>query len=186
MRNLKPLPPVELLRELIAYDPDTGLMVWKEREPRHFASGSAKRCTLWNRRYAGNPALACVSKDGYGRGYIASSMCLAHRVAYAIYHGVDPDFEIDHINGVSTDNRIENLRRSDPTTNNRNLAAPKNNTSGAVGVNYIPARWKASISVDNKPVHLGYFETFEEALQARKAGERKYGYHENHGRRGDQ
>ena len=58
-----------------------------------------------------------------------------HRLVWEHFNGPIPtDKQIDHINGVRTDNRIENLRIVSPVENNRNLARYCNNTSGAVGV----------------------------------------------------
>lgn len=180
MRNIRPLPPIDLLRQLIDYDPSTGRMTWRLRDLRHF--DRPQRCNFWNSRFAGKPALACRMRAGHLQGYVVGQMCLAHRVAYALQHNFDPPFEIDHINGDPSDNSADNLRPSDPSTNNRNLAKPKNNTSGCVGVYFQPARWRAVITVDDKSIHLGYFDTFEEAVAARKQAERDYGFHENHGR----
>lgn len=180
MRPISKLPPLSLLRELIAYDPSTGLMVWRERKARHFRNPAM--LGNWNSRHAGKPAIASIGSHGYQAGYVSGQMCLAHRVAWALHYGEDPSFEIDHINGCATDNRIDNLRASDPLTNNRNLARPRNNTSGTVGVAFIPGRWRATITVDNRAIHLGYFETEAEAIAARKAAEREYGFHPNHGR----
>ena len=45
-------------------------------------------------------------------------------------------------------------------------------------------KWKASIVHNRKDIFLGYFTHKEDAIKARKAAERKYGFHENHGRVG--
>lgn len=173
------LPSVELLRELIAYHPETGALEWKRRAPHHFRSQAQRRA--WNARWAGRVAEPSKA-DGYVRLRIDGKQYVGHRLAWSIFHGAHPDFEIDHINGDRSDNRIANLRASDPATNNRNLSIPRNNTSGRVGVYYQPARWRASITINDSPVHLGYFDTFEEAVAAREAAERRHGFHENHGR----
>jgi hypothetical protein len=56
------------------------------------------------------------------------------------------------------------------------------NTSGYVGVYKRGAKWCAQISVDSKNMHLGIYDTIEQAAQARKQAEIDYGYHKNHGR----
>lgn len=173
MRKPKPLPAIETLRKLIDYDPDTGILTWKPREGR----------ATWNTRFAGKQAIAATVSFGYLRGAINGQQYLAHRIAYAIYHGTDPALELDHINGVRNDNRISNLRLSDPTINNRNMPIPSHNTSGIIGVTQSKnGRWRAFITLNNKYVHLGRFATCEEAVAARKAAEMANGFHANHGR----
>jgi len=59
-----------------------------------------------------------------------------------------------------------------------------NNTSGVTGVywNKRDRKWQAMIKVNNKQIHLGYFEGKTEAITARKIAEIKYGFHPNHGK----
>jgi len=76
--------------------------------------------------------------------------------------------EIDHKNGNGLDNRRENLRsvsRAENQQNRRGLNA--NNTSGFIGVSPEGNRWRATIRVSGHQRHLGYFDTAEEAAQAR-------------------
>lgn len=87
---------------------------------------------------------------------------MLHRIAWYMATGVDPiDFELDHINGDKTDNRICNLRRATRADNNRNQTKRKNNTSGYKGVSWSKtySKWVAYIGVDWKRQHLGYFDT---------------------------
>ncbi len=99
-------------------------------------------------------------------------------------HDEWPRDQIDHINGVRTDNRIGNLRSVTSRENSRNLKLPTNNTSGRIGVMWSgrDSKWLAVIQVDGGKKHLGYFDNFEDASNARKAAELKYDFHENHGR----
>jgi hypothetical protein len=99
-------------------------------------------------------------------------------------YGEWPNHEIDHINGDSLDNRICNLRDVTSQGNNRNMSLAKTNTSGVCGVRYKKDRskWVALITLNNRQTHLGYYQDFFEAVCARKSAERKYGFHENHGR----
>jgi hypothetical protein len=108
----------------------------------------------------------------------------AHRAAWLLYYGEWPNDAIDHINGNPGDNRIANLRVVDQLTNQKNAKRPKNNTSGAVGLIILKGsgRWRAAIKVNYQEIHLGVFDRFEDAFRARKAAERKYGFHPNHGR----
>ncbi|MFD2248971.1 hypothetical protein [Pseudochelatococcus lubricantis] len=97
--------------------------------------------------------------------------------------GADPD-EIDHVNGIRSDNRFNNLRNVDHAANTRNVALHSSNTSGVIGVSWAKreCRWRASIKANNRERHIGYFRDFEDAVAARKAAERQFGFHKNHGR----
>ena len=176
------LPTPETLRKLLSYDPDTGLLMWKRRPLEMFATKNAFKS--WNTRYCGNLAFGSIDGRGYRQGAIFSKYCLGHRVAYAVYYGVWPVGDIDHINGDKVDNRIENLREATQTENSRNMKIPTTNTSGVIGVSWDKKarRWRAGITAAGKQVYLGTFESFDDAVAARKAAEVKYGYHPNHGR----
>lgn len=167
------LPDPQTLRALLDYDPDTGLFTWKVRGIDH-----------WDRRWAGKPALI-HSHNGYRIGTVAGvGGLLAHRVAWAWYHGAEPVGQIDHINGNRSDNRICNLRDVTALDQRRNAARPSHNSSGAVGVswNKQKRRWKAFIHEGNRNKHVGYFREFSDAVAARKDAERLLGFHPNHGR----
>tara|TARA_R110000851_G_C13024976_1_gene560547 strand:+ start:282 stop:1172 length:891 start_codon:yes stop_codon:yes gene_type:complete len=89
----------------------------------------------------------------------------------------------DHISGDTLDNREINLRSTTTRGNSLNCAIGTNNTSGMMGVGLTPkGKYRAHIMVDRKQRHLGNYETFEEACDARGAAEVLYGFHENHGR----
>ena len=74
------------------------------------------------------------------------------------------------------DNRKENLRMVTRTRNNQNIHKRKDNTSGVTGVywNKRQNSWAASIGVNKKVIHLGYFSNFEDAVKVRKEAEEKY------------
>lgn len=171
----------ETIRKLLSYDPDTGLLTWTRRPLGMFTEG--RNCNQWNTRYAGKPAFGCF-QDDYLHGAIFSIKYRAHRIAWAIHHGEWPSGQIDHINGIKHDNRITNLRDVTNQENSRNSKKPKNNTSGCVGVcwNKSSSKWLARIANGMNAVHLGSFEDINEAIAARKAAEKKIGFHKNHGR----
>ena len=173
----------EILKKLLSYDPKTGELLWKRRDVSGFATPGLGR--HWNKRFAGKAALNCLEKDGYKCGVVLGKPVLAHRVAWAIHHGEWPEHQIDHINRSKGDNRIENLRAVSGLQNMRNLPLPKSNKSGVCGVMRIPnkRRWVARIRHKRKMLHLGTFKTLEEAAAARRAAEKKYGFHPNHGKR---
>lgn len=140
------------LKELVSYDPDTGVFNWI------------------------SPTCRCVrigQKAGAinGSGYVVISIrCRnyrAHRLAWLYVNGEWPTSIIDHINGNRSDNRISNLRVVSTFQNSWNKRVQKNNKSGYKGVSYSTRekKWAAQISAHNKIKHLGFFSTPEAAYQ---------------------
>jgi hypothetical protein len=168
----KALPPLAALRAALSYNPDTGEFVWLRR-------GNPYQDVL-----AGKPAFI-TNVNGYLNATIDGERYQAPRVAFKMVHGRDPLGEVDHINGDRSDNRVCNLREVTASENRRNAACPRTNTSGIVGVSYRAdkRRWRANITLNNRAVHLGYFDTWGDAVNARAAAEREHGFHPNHGRR---
>jgi hypothetical protein len=180
------LPSVEVLRQLLRYDPGTGKLFWKGRAPDLFAEGGHSqehRARLFNDRYAGTEALSAINRQGYPHGSVLGCNYLAHRVIWALVTGECLDAEIDHIDGNPANNRIENLRVVDRKGNMMNVALRKKNTTGAHGIQLMKSgKWRARIKDNGREVHLGYFYSKDAAIAARKAAQQKYGYHANHGR----
>jgi hypothetical protein len=111
--------PIERLRELLTYDADTGDFRWA------VSRGRARAGDL-----AGS-----ITTRGHVVVRIDEVLYQAHRLAYALFHGVDPaDLTIDHINGNPLDNSIANLRTATQTVQMRNRGQMSNNTSGVTGV----------------------------------------------------
>lgn len=142
---------IDLLRSLLSYDQDTGLLHWK--------IGSLTRSI-------GQVAGAATNR-GYVKVCISNSFYLAHRIAFAIHYGRWPSGEVDHINQVKSDNRILNLRECTKSENCRNRALTKANKSGFRGVFWDPRRknWRAGITFDGKRTMLGRFPTPELAYE---------------------
>jgi len=109
-----------------------------------------------------------VDSKGYKRITYRESTCLVHRLVWKWWYGYDPE-EIDHINGNKSDNRIDNLRSVSCSTNNRNRPMQCNNTSGFTGVAWYKSigRWSARVKVNRKTVHIGVYDTPQEANAAR-------------------
>jgi len=176
------LPTPETLRKLLSYDPDTGLLTWKRRPIEMFPNEWASKS--WNTKFCGKHAFLSDHSKGYKQGMIFNKLYLAHRVVYAIYYGIWPTAQIDHINGDKLDNRIANLRDVTNAENARNTKKYSNNTSGYTGVSWdsTVGKWRSSIWVQNKNCHLGFFTDIEDAIASRASANIKYDYHANHGR----
>lgn len=175
------------VRALVEYDPETGILYWLPRGSEMFkqsgcggADGNAQR---WNARYLGKKVGNINQTTGYIEVRIHRRKYGVHRIAWACHHGVWPE-EIDHVNGVRTDNRLANLRAVSHSQNSKNRALPKNNASGRIGVRWHKAarKWVAEIRLGGEQRHLGLFESLEEASEARMAAEVRLGFHPNHGR----
>ena len=111
------------------------------------------------------------SLDAYG--YIQLAYCKkmykAHRLIWAIVNGKMSEGQIDHINGIRSDNRLINLRVVTQQQNSFNKQKKsKSNKSGYRGVcwNKRSNKWQSSISVNGKNIYLGVFENIESARQA--------------------
>ena len=81
-------------------------------------------------------------------------------------------YEVDHISLDTLDNRDCNLRVVTHQQNQCNQPLQRNNTSGVAGVSYYPPlrKYRARIKIMQHEIHLGYYQTFEEAVQARNVG----------------
>lgn len=75
-----------------------------------------------------------IDKDGYLILKVKKKQFKAHRIVWLLNYGRFPECEIDHINRNKLDNRIENLRESNRTQQNRNKDIPVNAETGVQGV----------------------------------------------------
>ena len=153
--------------ECFIYGSD-GILYWKEQRPiTHFLS--IERMKQWRSKFAGKPA-GTIGLSGYNVVKVFGKLHRVHRVIWEMHYGQIPNgFQIDHINGVRNDNRIENLRLATPSQNNFNMKTPKHNTSGIKGVSWSRStnKWKAQIKASGHNVrHIGYYNTREEAKSA--------------------
>lgn len=172
---------VDHLRESLEYDATSGELTWRARPERHFKSRRA--FNTWNAKYAGRRAFCTSRPNGYFSGTFNGVEMLAHRVAWLLISGKWPEEDVDHIDGVRSNNAAKNLRAVSRTENMRNRGW-KGNEAGAMGVYIHKATglYAARIYEKGKVVSLGYFKTLKDASNARFAAESKLGYHANHGR----
>ncbi len=151
----------ERLRELLLYDKNTGVFTWQVR-----------------------PAY-CINIGDVAGGEVTSGHLMirvdgtrysAHRLAWLYVNGVWPEDQIDHINGVRSDNRISNLREATRYENSQNRGTTNGRGPFSLGTSYRKdlQKWSASIRVDGRLKSLGHFETQEEAHKAYAAAKLEY------------
>jgi len=146
----------ERLRELLHYDPDTGIFTRRVRTSTSTRVGEVAGTVR------GTGGYRCVPVDG--------KRYAEHRLAWFYVYGRWPTEQIDHINGIRIDNRIVNLRDASGSMNRENQRAARsdNRSSGILGVCYckLHKKWKASIRVKGVLKHIKYCATAEEARDA--------------------
>lgn len=152
---------VERLRELYSYDGQVGRFV--------SLSGSGTR---WKKgRVAGT-----ARSDERRQIKIDGVIYLEHILVWLYVHGKWPDWEIDHIDGDPSNNRVENLRDVSSTVNKQNQRKPNadKKSCGFLGVSWFASRkkWRAEIRWGGRRHFIGNFDTAEEAGAAYLAEKR--------------
>lgn len=145
-------------RELLRYDPHTGVLYRKSK--------------YWH-GLEGQPLLG-LTEHGYIRVQLQKRPYVAHRLVWLLHHGEWPKGNIDHINGNRTDNRMENLRECSVMENCRNRRPHGDRIFK--GVYKIGDKYFATICANYKATNLGTFETEVEAARAyNRAATEKFG-----------
>ena len=110
--------------------------------------------------------------NGYRIGKLRGKSYYEHRLIWLYYYGEWPKDQIDHINGVRDDNRIENLREATRQQNSFNRKSEKDSASNYKGVTWHKRhkKWQAQHRYKGKTYCLGLYEAEEDAADAyRKA-----------------
>lgn len=167
------------IKELLDYLPETGELFWKPRPLKFFNEGEGRYTAerskrIFDKLFAGKPALNCPNLNGYLRGNLFGRLMLSHRAAFAIMEGRWPN-QVDHINGVRSDNRWLNLREATNKQNQYNSASAKGSSSKYVGVSFDSkaGKWAAYLCPEGKKIHLGYAEDELSAAKMRDAAAQK-------------
>lgn len=146
----------ERLREVLDYDPDTGVFRW--------------RVTRGGMR-AGDVAGTVDKRDGRRTVHIEDRGYFAHRLAFLWMTGEWPAGVVDHRDGAAANNAWANLRHVTVGINNQNRVTPsRRNSTGLLGASRVSGadkgRYRAHIKLDGKQRHLGCFDTPEQAHAA--------------------
>ena len=130
----------------------------------YYRDGKLYFKACYHKRFIGKRA-GYLENTGYRSILYKGKKYGEQRIVFYLHHGYLPH-QVDHINHDRTDNRIENLRPANPSTNKGNMLAPESNTSGYKGVNLHRGGWMARIMCQGNRIYLGTFNTKEEAALA--------------------
>ena len=146
----------ELKRQL-KYNSKTGIFTWKIQKSNRIKIGD-------------------IAGTKHKKGYIQISLdkiYKAHRLAWLYEYGYLPENGLDHKDRINYHNWISNLREASKQCNARNTGNPKDNTSGVKGVSWNKQynKWRTVIGINQKQIHIGNFNDFNEAVCYRLAAE---------------
>jgi len=132
------------LKELLHYDPDTGIFTWIVSRGTRVKVGEVAGYT---------------SPEGYVIIGVRGKQYKAHRLAFLYMEGYFPEHDVDHKKGVLHDNRWNSIRHSTHLCNMQNQAIYSSNTSGFTGVSWYSRNgmWVARSTLRGEKVHLGYY-----------------------------
>jgi hypothetical protein len=143
---------VKRLREVLDYDPSTGVFRWTDRAPIRSRG-----------KFAGT-----VNGKGYVMIGLDHTRHQAHRLAWFHYYGEWPAGDLDHRDRVSTNNAIDNLRQATDSENNRNRVLPRRAGGTAKGITLVKrtGKYQAQIRANNKTIYLGVYDSPDAARAA--------------------
>ena len=138
------------LKEVLHYNKDTGIFTWVKS-----GRGIPKSKQAGTTHPSGYIIIRINRKD-----------YLAHRLTWLYINGEWPQNNIDHLNGIKDDNRIENLRNCTQLQNMQNLEIHR--SGKLVGASFFKHanRWASQIQIKGKRIHIGYYKTEFEAHEA--------------------
>lgn len=149
----------ERLQEVLDYDPDTGIFKCKVSRSRRVKPGDVA---------------GCVNGHGYWRITVDYTSYWAHRLAWLYVTGVWPTLNIDHINGIRSDNRFGNLREATTTQNHQNsrFSCGRSKYRG-VSWHKKANKWQTQIKINGKSHYLGLFDTEKDAAESYQSARRR-------------
>lgn len=139
------LPSTEILEEALIYEPSSGFF-FRKRFPN-------RRAESWTR-------------GGYAQLYINGRRYYAARVAWKMVYRQDPgEMDVDHVDNDRTNNKLENLQLLNRRANNTKGKQRHKASKLPPGVFRSRHRYRAQVRIDGRLIHLGIFDTPEQAHQ---------------------
>lgn len=140
------------LRELLHYNPRTGIFTWRVNGRGRFMRAGTRAGT--------------IRKNGYRQICIDCVLYQSSRLAWLYMTGKWPKQLIDHRNRIKNDDRWNNLRSANYSQNGANNIAK--------GFEFTRGKYQARIKVNYQNIYLGRFDTAKQAHAAYLAAARKY------------
>jgi hypothetical protein len=145
--------PASVLHELLAYDPENGIITW--RNPGYRAAIKETAGTL----------------NGVGGTLIMINQVqyLARKIVWCMMTGLWPALEVNHLDADNTNFKWSNLRLASRSENAVTRKRRKDNTSGHKGIYWCrqTQKWRVIISNNGQTEHLGRFEELDDAIRER-------------------
>lgn len=150
------------LKEILSYNPCTGIFTWKEHRG----------------RVSKGEVAGCKEHHGYIVILIDKASYKAHRLAFLYMEGYTPENQVDHIDRDRSNNKWDNLRHVSVQCNVRNSGVKINNKSGVTGVTLDKKgmKWISFIGLNGKTIRIGRFEKFKDAVRSRWEAEKQYNF----------
>lgn len=116
-----------------------------------------------------------IDSHGYTQLKIDGKSRLAHQIIWLMFNDKLPE-QLDHINRIRTDNRIENLRPATNMTNQHNAGIRKDNTSGYTGITFKKStgQWNVRIQTAGERYNIGTYDDLTNAIDAHNIAKGKY------------
>ena len=151
---------LHFIKEHLLYNKNTGIFYW-----------NVNRQKIQKGSIAGG-----LSGEGYIQIRVLGKKMGAHRMAWLLHYGTLPKNQLDHINEIKTDNRIENLREATHSQNMRNYTHNVKNTSGYKNVVWSKksSKWQVGLRVNGKKKHIGLFNSINEAVEAAQSARQQF------------
>lgn len=163
MKTLDPIHRAAYFNEVFKYEPTAGEIFNKVQR---------------NTRAKASTKVGWMNDSGYLITTVCTKKYRLHHIVWMMHNGSIPEgYEIDHINRLRSDNRIENLRLATRHEQNLNLSC-RVSKSGETGVvfNKKDAKWQAQIGFKGQHIYLGQFKEKGDAIAARKSAEVQFGF----------
>ena len=150
--KINELPSIENLNKYFTLDESTGTLYWKVQKANCVKVGSV---------------VGYVNPRGYSVVKLDGVTVRLHRIVYKMYYGIEPEGELDHIDGNKLNNKPENLRLASRYQNNQNIKKQKNNTSGHKNVYWKDdeKKWAVTIKAFGKTYRFGCYLNIEDAAE---------------------